>query len=380
MSTDSIANDCLVHYNSQHIQVRKDFFDLCAYDKSLYNTKRNEKGNIIKDEPNQECMAKLLRLFETLTNTRKAEWHLSEKGRQAMGMAPSDEPEEYPIKLAYSVIVELLFHTYGESTVRNSLAVLIGWEYLKRYQKNKGSTPFYILNIPVLQAVLQKQAEKPGQAKKKRVLNSTPRAVKVTPPSSNSTPRGVNSIPNKKVGNTSSKITTDKKGDSNANQELTNSNSKPTPPAPNKNLNEKVEQFRNTFIALGREYFAYDKFTTNRVQPNSEVYTRILEIIGDGEVNQQAMRTAFLKLWNHKDRDGTYWWQDKNKLTLKAYVNNYDDQDTRQPTDDSVTSNDPLYDLLAAQESARRAKRHRERFISDGPLAGQPDFDSDPWT
>src|SRR5438094_8603680 len=179
--SDSIANDCLVHYNSQHIQVRRDFLDLCAYDKSLFNTKLNEKGNIVRDEPNQECMAKLLRLFETLTNTRKSEWHLSEKGRLAMGMAPSDEPEEYPIKLAYSVIVELLFHTYGESTVRNSLAVLIEWGYLKRYQKNKGSTPFYILNIPVLQVALQKQAEKPGQAKKKRVLHSTPRGPHVTP-------------------------------------------------------------------------------------------------------------------------------------------------------------------------------------------------------
>ena len=159
---------------------------------------QNEKGNIVRDEPTQECMAKLLRLFETLTNTRKSEWHLSEKGRLAMGMAPSDEPEEYPIKLAYSVIVELLFHTYGESTVRNSLAVLIEWGYLKRYQKNKGSTPFYILNIPVLQVALQKQAEKPGQAKKKRVLHSTPRGPHVTPTSSNSTPRGSNSTPNKK--------------------------------------------------------------------------------------------------------------------------------------------------------------------------------------
>lgn len=103
-----------------------------------------------------------------------------------------------------------------------------------------------------------------------------------------------------------------------------------TPPTPNKNFNEKVEQFRTTFIALGKEMFAYDKFTTGKVQPNSEVAIRILEIIGDGEVSPEAMRRAFLKLWNHKDRDGTYWWRDKSKLTLKAFVNNYDDQEAQQ--------------------------------------------------
>lgn len=152
------------------------------------------------------------------------------------------------------------------------------------------------------------------------------------------------------------------------------------PPTSNNLFNEKVEQFRSTFIALGKEYFAYEKFTTNRVQPNSEVYTRILEIIGDGEPDPQAMRTAFLKLWNHKDRDGTYWWQDKSKLTLKAYVNNYDDQDTKQPANDTTASNDPLVDLFNQRCDARQARKRREGFITDGPLAGQPDFDADPWT
>lgn len=371
--SDSIVNECLVHYNSQHIQVRKDFFDLCAYDKKQYNTKCNEKGNIIRDEPNQECMAKLLRLFETLTNDRKSNWYIKEMGRQKMGAAPADEPEEYFIKLSYSVIAELLYHTYGESTIRNSLAVLITWGYLKRHQENTGAIPLYALNIPALQKALEKQAKKPNQATKKRVLNSTPPPVNVRPPSSNSTARGVNSTPNKKVSNTSSKITSDKKGNSASNENQSDKTTKPTPPTSNKFLNEKVEQFRSAFIALGREYFAYDKFTANRVQPNSEVYTRILDIIGDGEVNQQAMRTAFLKLWNHKDRDGTYWWQDKGKLTLKAYVNNYDDQETKQQTQEitPVTS--------GVQRSTRRARKYQEGFITDGPLAGQPDYNADPW-
>lgn len=124
--------------------------------------------------------------------------------------------------------------------------------------------------------------------------------------------------------------------DGEVNQEPTDETSRnDSPSSQEKSLEEEretkpdqVELFRTTFMALGKEYFQYDKFTANRVQPNSEVYTRIREIIGESEVSPQSMRVAFLKLWDHKDKDGTHWWRDKSKLTLKAYVNNYDDQDT----------------------------------------------------
>lgn len=214
------------------------------------------------------------------------------------------------------------------------------------------------------------------------------------------------------------------------------------PPTPNNFFNEKIEQFRNVFIVLGKEMFAYDKFTTSRVQPTSEVATRILEIVGDGEVSEQAMRRAFLKLWNHKDKDGTYWWRDKSKLTLKAYVNNYDDQEDRKPVGQLMASTpgsqyivDELEevaqgyinqqsdvqgstrrtDKLNAQEAYENfveygliygklpeywTQEHIEQvdvkkqisirllldewkkgqqLITTGPLAGQPRYDADPW-
>ena len=72
--SDSIGHECLVHYTQQHIQVRKDFFDICAYDKNKFNLRVNEKGKVIHDEPNQECMAKILRVMETLTDDKRKAW------------------------------------------------------------------------------------------------------------------------------------------------------------------------------------------------------------------------------------------------------------------------------------------------------------------
>lgn len=169
--SDSIANDCLVHYNSQHIQVRKDFFDLCSYDKSQYNTKANMNGNIIKDEPNQECMAKILRIIETFTNTARSNWYLKAVNASKEGFKVPPEPPEHLIPLAYSAICSLLYNTYGESTVRNSVAALIQMGYIKRYQQNTGSIPCYALNIQTLQEALYQQAQDQAQ---NTLLNSTP--------------------------------------------------------------------------------------------------------------------------------------------------------------------------------------------------------------
>lgn len=157
--SNSVTSGCLTHYNNQHIQVRKDFFDLCAYDKSQFNQTLTKNGKKANDEPNQECMAKILRLLETLTDHEKTEWHLKAERLKAKGLKISAEPKEYRIELAYSTIAKLLFGTYGESTIRKSIAVLLERNYIKRYQATKNSVPCYVLNIKALQAALDKQAQ-----------------------------------------------------------------------------------------------------------------------------------------------------------------------------------------------------------------------------
>jgi hypothetical protein len=159
MGDNSIANGRLVHYNDQHIQVRRDFFDLCAYDKNDFNQKVTKSGKKAKDEPNQECMAKILRLLESLTNHEKTEWHLKAERLKARGVKPPNEPREYKIELAYSTISHLLYDTYGESTIRNSIAVLLQRGYIRRYQKAKNSVPCYALDIKALQVALDRQAQ-----------------------------------------------------------------------------------------------------------------------------------------------------------------------------------------------------------------------------
>lgn len=157
--SDSVAGGCLIHYDNRHIQVRRDFFDLCAYKKEDYNQNVTKNGKKAKDEPNQECMAKILRLLETLTDHKKTEWHLKAEQLKAKGLKISAEPKEYRIELAYSTIAKYLYGTYGESTVRKSIAVLLERDYIKRYQATKNSVPCYVLNIPVLQKALASQAQ-----------------------------------------------------------------------------------------------------------------------------------------------------------------------------------------------------------------------------
>ncbi len=160
MSDAAISKDCLHHYDNRHIQVRWDFFELCAYDKSQFNCRLNGNGKIIKDEPNQECMAKILRILETLTDTEKLKWLLDAQKLKDQGLKPPHEPKEYPIQLSYSAIVSLLYGTYGESTVRNSVAVLIQRNFIKQYQQTKNSIPYYVLRTDIVQKALKDQAEK----------------------------------------------------------------------------------------------------------------------------------------------------------------------------------------------------------------------------
>src|SRR6266851_990287 len=107
--TSEITNGSLVHYDSSHIQTRRDFMGLCKYSRDEFAERR-------KQEPNQECMAKIVRLIETLTNHAKAEWK---------GLAKPKEPKRYPLELSNGVIIRLVYETFGESTVRNSLNYLV---------------------------------------------------------------------------------------------------------------------------------------------------------------------------------------------------------------------------------------------------------------
>jgi hypothetical protein len=207
MSDSAIIKECLVHYDNRHIQVRRDFYDLCVYDKSLFNKKVNEKGKIIRDEPNQECMAKIVRLLETLTDDARKEWYTKAINARKQGLHIPNEPEEFPIKLTYGAICTLLYNTYGESTVRNSVAVLIQWGYIQWHQATTNSIPRYILNTKRLQDALHQQAQvrllkiTPTQEDDSLAVENTPPAVVFNTLAVENTPPGVENNTNNKYYN-----------------------------------------------------------------------------------------------------------------------------------------------------------------------------------
>ncbi len=63
------------------------------------------------------------------------------------------------------------------------------------------------------------------------------------------------------------------------------------------------------------------------------------------------------------------WLQEKERSVTTYYGN---DQDSPPEEMASATS--------GVQRSTRRARKHQEGFIVEGPLAGQPEYDADPWT
>lgn len=158
--SDGLGLDCLHHYDDQHLQLRKDFFGICTYDKSKFNIKINSKGKIIRDEPDQECMAKILRIVETLTNTARKAWYATTINAKEKGLkTPPQEPKEYPIELAYGAMYRLMYETHSESIIRNSAAVLVQKGYILRRQETSNSIPVYVLNRKLVQEELKKLEE-----------------------------------------------------------------------------------------------------------------------------------------------------------------------------------------------------------------------------
>lgn len=153
--SDSIGHECLVHYTQQHIQVRKDFFDICAYDKNKFNLRVNEKGKVIHDEPNQECMAKILRVMETLTDDKRKAWEVDKINAQKKGYVYPEEAPDFYLELSYGGISKLLFQTYGESTIRNCVAVLLSFLYISRIQETVNSVPKYQFHYERIQPLLK---------------------------------------------------------------------------------------------------------------------------------------------------------------------------------------------------------------------------------
>jgi len=86
---------------------------------------------------------------------------------------------------------------------------------------------------------------------------------------------------------------------------------------------EQVEAFCSGFEKLTREMFANPKLSTHKVEVDSELYATIVQLLDEQDTSSEAMRLAFTDFWNEREKNGTYWWRDPKKLTLKAYCKHY---------------------------------------------------------
>lgn len=346
-------NSIIEHRGNYHfVALREEFIIICQNCK--YKKPDTPKS---KNKASIHCKALILDILENWTNTKR------------------DKRVSLAVYMTYKQWAEYMYGMYGRNVIIDSLDELIGEGLIARepYKMFGKDTFQYFLNYRELNNRIKSLPEKaPEQLQpqiekdpftSKPVETATRLLVNATDLQVNPTRLLVNEdafTSNHNVDTTQTQIIDSSQNAERNSIAAENQTNKAAinPPTPQKLLNEKkIDAFRDTFIALGREYFAYDKFTTGK--PTGEVATNILRIIGDGEVSAQTMRIAFLKLWNHKDRDGTYWWRDKSKLTLKAYVNNYDDQEVSPNQDTTQQEITPT--TSSVQRSTRRARKHQEQ-------------------
>lgn len=367
MSDTLLGKQSLVHYNAQHIQVRKDFLDLCVYDKNDYNKDTRKSGKIIRDEPNQECMAKILRLIETLTDSRKSHWQQRNEDLIAKKKLPLKEPAEYRIELAYPTIVRLLYNTYGESTVRNSVAALLQMGYIIRYQKNQASTSEYVLNIPLLQTLLQNQMEEgalnvtPSDRDQPfdddRLLNVTPQDVE-----NNSLTRYIQQ-PDllKTTANNIESNTTYKKGNKSEGQPQQNTTPKEITRAPEPLVKSEAIELWDGWMNI-----VWGSDNKKKALPSKDDLIDATVLVKKG-ATEEDLRKVRDRLWGQDD-----FWK-KRDITLKVIIKHFNlAAPTQPPTKTTVKTEQqekkPTSIITSEEQTKRDAIRQKLGKIAEGAL------------
>lgn len=156
MDNNTNFSERLTHHNTENIQVKKDFFDLCVNAKERLATKseKYDKSKIIDAKP--VCMAMIIDVLEKLIENAQYEQNNNSIKNNKKKLKSN---KEHKLALSYSDISSLLYNSFNDRAIIGSLYVLIQANYIKRYGIH-GQTPSYTLNIPILQAALDKQANK----------------------------------------------------------------------------------------------------------------------------------------------------------------------------------------------------------------------------
>jgi len=134
MSNESIPN-CIVHKDSRNIQTRLDYMLLF----------RNE------------TKAKIIRIMETWTDQKRAEWFKLQKDNKETHI--EEPPEEALwVTMSYEEFSTYGYGTINHETIKKNVDELVTHEYMKRRpHPTPGLAPQYLLDTKLLQEVLNDQ-------------------------------------------------------------------------------------------------------------------------------------------------------------------------------------------------------------------------------
>jgi hypothetical protein len=134
MSNDAIPG-CIVHKDSRNIQTRLDYMLLF----------RNE------------TKAKIIRIMETWTDQKRAEWFKLQKDNKE---SHAEEPPEEAlwVTMAYEEFSIYAYGTTNHDTIKKNVDELVTHEYMQRRpHPTPGLAPQYLLDTKILQEVLNDQ-------------------------------------------------------------------------------------------------------------------------------------------------------------------------------------------------------------------------------
>src|SRR5260221_214979 len=173
--TGEIINDCIQHKDIRHLRLYCDYMQLYKYN---------------------EHKAKLVRILETWTNSKRAEWYRNAIAQKEQGQTPP-EPDFW-ITMSYQQFRHFLYETASVDTIKKSITDLVEKDkhlQLRVNPENPYGPPQYLLNVTTIQKALNKQAATPFIPEVPD-LESTPPPGESSPPmATKPTPRGPNNPP-----------------------------------------------------------------------------------------------------------------------------------------------------------------------------------------
>jgi hypothetical protein len=138
--SEQIVSGCINHKDLRHIRIYYDYMDIYQ---------------------NNEHKAKIVRILETWTNHKRAEWYKTNYDRLEEGK-PVQLPDFW-ITMSYGQFREFMRFTANEETIRKYLAQLEAVGHISRRinPDNPYGSPQYLLNYTAIQEAINKLASPP---------------------------------------------------------------------------------------------------------------------------------------------------------------------------------------------------------------------------